>query len=102
MGWYNFNVDAACFDSGGAVSMVRRDCYGRFIGGSIRRFQALKDPGVLEAIAIREALSWIKARRLRQIIIRIALWWCLLLLEVPDIIPCLVVLSQIVLICLQL
>lgn len=41
---------------------MRCDAWGRFIGAQVQKVQGIIDPTILEAMAIREALSWIKER----------------------------------------
>ena len=51
------NVDAAVGRVNGAVAAVCRDREGVFMGASAVVFPHLSDPGILETLAIREALA---------------------------------------------
>ncbi|PNT63592.1 hypothetical protein BRADI_4g17895v3 [Brachypodium distachyon] len=53
------NVDAAVAkqSSSGAIAAVCRDAGGRFLGASALVIAGIADPGTLEALACREALS---------------------------------------------
>uniref|UniRef100_A0A803NLW4 RNase H type-1 domain-containing protein n=1 Tax=Cannabis sativa TaxID=3483 RepID=A0A803NLW4_CANSA len=62
------NVDAALFDDGNraGVGVLLRDAKGLFIEGFTRMFQEALDPALVEAMGVREALSWLKRRPRQQ------------------------------------
>lgn len=62
VGWIKMNVDAGVCENNGAYSAVLHDEQGLFCGGYVLKFAGIHDPAILEALAIREALSWIKER----------------------------------------
>uniref|UniRef100_A0A2C9VS60 RNase H type-1 domain-containing protein n=1 Tax=Manihot esculenta TaxID=3983 RepID=A0A2C9VS60_MANES len=68
-GWTKANVDAAVFESKGAVGAVFRDDVGRFVGGYSKIFEGISDPTLLEMLAIRESLSWLKNRGRSKVIV---------------------------------
>ena len=68
-GWTKANVDAAVFESKGAVGAVFRDDEGRFVGGYSKIFEGIFDPTLLEMLAIRESLSWLKNHGRSKIIV---------------------------------
>lgn len=72
-GWVLCNVDAAVFDRRGKSSFgcLLRDDKGCFIAGYVGSFAGVLDPTTAEAIAFREALSWLKNRRVHQVYIEL-------------------------------
>ena len=73
MGWLKCNVDAGIFRSEGRVSFggVIRDSGGGFIAVKCQSFPGSFHPHEAKALAVREALSWIKHLQLSKIIIEI-------------------------------
>ncbi|XP_024039551.1 uncharacterized protein LOC112098152 [Citrus clementina] len=73
MGWLKCNVDAGVFRSQGRVSFggVIRNSEGGFIAVKCQSFPGFFHPREAEALAVREALSWIKHLQLSKIIIEI-------------------------------
>uniref|UniRef100_A0A2C9W1S3 RNase H type-1 domain-containing protein n=1 Tax=Manihot esculenta TaxID=3983 RepID=A0A2C9W1S3_MANES len=67
--WTKANVDAAVFESKGAVGTVFRDNECRFVGRYSKIFKGISDPTLLEILAIRESLSWLKNRGRSKVII---------------------------------
>ncbi|XP_019179933.1 PREDICTED: uncharacterized protein LOC109175136 [Ipomoea nil] len=54
------NVDAAIFSGGAGYGAVIRDHNGRFIAAKGGHIEGTHDPFTAEAIAVKEALSWLK------------------------------------------
>ncbi|XP_019198266.1 PREDICTED: uncharacterized protein LOC109192125 [Ipomoea nil] len=54
------NVDAAIFMDGVGYGAVLRGCDGRFVAARAGRIECDKDPLMAEAIAVKEALTWLK------------------------------------------
>ncbi|KAH9786019.1 reverse transcriptase domain-containing protein [Citrus sinensis] len=71
VGWLKCNVDAGVSRSQGRVSFggVIRDSGGDFIAAKCQSFPGSFHPREAEALAVREALSWIKLMQLSKIII---------------------------------
>lgn len=63
------NVNVAVWERNGAFSAVIRDSNGRFVGGFSRKILYIIDPSILEALAIREVLAWLKERRKSKVIV---------------------------------
>lgn len=63
LGWIKVNIDAATNvdDAFTGVAFVARDEHGRFVAARNSRIVGLFSPRVAEAIAFKEALSWIQA-----------------------------------------
>lgn len=62
LGWIKVNTDAAVFmewNTTGVGSVIRDDC-GQFIRARNQKLQALYSPREVEAIGLKEALSWVK------------------------------------------
>ncbi|KAH9724792.1 putative reverse transcriptase/RNA-dependent DNA polymerase [Citrus sinensis] len=72
-GWLKCNVDAGVFSSQSRYSFggVIRDSGGAFIAAKCQRFPGLFRPREAEALAVCEALSWIKNLQLSKIIVEI-------------------------------
>ncbi|KAH9778582.1 reverse transcriptase domain-containing protein [Citrus sinensis] len=72
-GWLKCNVDAGVFSSQSRCSFrgVIRDSGGAFIAAKCQSFPGLFRPREAEALAVREALSWIKNLQLSKIIVEI-------------------------------
>lgn len=68
-GMVKVNCDAALFEQQHAtgVGWVMRDSSGKFLATAGCLWHTLYDPLVAEAMSIREALSWIKDRRLSNV-----------------------------------
>lgn len=61
-GWIKVNTDAAVFmewNSTGVGSVIRDEC-GQFIRARNHKLQALYSPREVEALGLKEALSWVK------------------------------------------
>nr|GMC86814.1 uncharacterized protein LOC109147752 [Ipomoea batatas] len=58
-GFLKCNVDAAIFDDGVGYGAVLRDHHGLFVAAKADRLMATCDPLLAEALAVKEALSWI-------------------------------------------
>ncbi|KAH9730036.1 reverse transcriptase domain-containing protein [Citrus sinensis] len=71
VGWLKCNVDAGVSRSQGRVSFggVIRDSGGDFIAAKCQSFPGSFHPREAEALAVREAFSWIKLMQLSKIII---------------------------------
>lgn len=71
LGWLKCNVDAGIFSSHGRYSFggVIRDYGGGFVAAKCQSFSGLFRPREAEALAIREALSWIKNLQLSKVIV---------------------------------
>lgn len=63
------NVDAAISGNGVAFGVVLRDADGRFIAACNGSLLCDKDPYVAEAMAVKEALTWLKSRGFQHIIL---------------------------------
>ncbi|XP_019157468.1 PREDICTED: uncharacterized protein LOC109154044 [Ipomoea nil] len=63
------NVDAATFSDGAGYGAVIRDHNGRFIAAKNGRIMSNREPLMVEAIAAREALKWLKDLQYSNIII---------------------------------
>ncbi|XP_060959144.1 uncharacterized protein LOC133030423 [Cannabis sativa] len=63
------NVDAAIFNNGEkyGIGLVVRNGSGLLVEGCTRLFFGQVEPVLAEAIGVREALSWIKDRRWRDV-----------------------------------
>lgn len=59
------------FEGSGACSAVMRDDQGRFFGGYTLKCDGIVDSFLLEVMAIRQALSWVKARNKSQFIVEL-------------------------------
>ncbi|KAL8119749.1 hypothetical protein AgCh_017015 [Apium graveolens] len=69
-GWVKVNTDAAVFQNGSiGVGCVMRDSQGLFLGARCCRLQGAWSPREAEAIGMKEALSWVIARRNHHCII---------------------------------
>ncbi|KAH9686509.1 putative reverse transcriptase/RNA-dependent DNA polymerase [Citrus sinensis] len=73
LGWLKCNVDAGVFSSQGRYNFggVIRDSGGCFVAAKCQSFSGLFRPPEAEALAVREALSWIKNLQLPKVIIEI-------------------------------
>ena len=71
LGWLKCNVDARIFSSQGRYSFggVIRDYGGGFVAAKCQSFSGLFRPREAEALAVREALSWIKNLHLSTVIV---------------------------------
>lgn len=68
-GWTSIIVDAAIFYDLGAISSIRRNHLGQLTGANVRNYPHICVLAVLEVLAIREALSWVKDRGLSHVVI---------------------------------
>lgn len=68
-GWVKANVDPAVFGLGWTCSALFRDVNGRFIGGFIQKTDYIFYPTILEALAIREVLSWLQDKKKSHFIV---------------------------------
>ncbi|XP_031127667.1 uncharacterized protein LOC116029767 [Ipomoea triloba] len=68
-GKYKCNVDAALFATGVAFGAVVRDSNGKFVAACGGSLLCVSDPFVAEAMAIKEALTWIKDRGMTHVIL---------------------------------
>ena len=61
-GWIKVNTDAAVFMEWGStgIGSVIRDAHGAFLRARNHKLQALYSPREVEAIGLKEALSWVK------------------------------------------
>lgn len=59
-GFVKCNVDAMIFDDGAGYGAVLRDHEGRFVAAKSGRLSTVSDPFMAEALAVKEALTWIK------------------------------------------
>lgn len=68
---FKVNVDAVDFNSSNlySYSMVTVNQYGELVKAKVRYTRGSVTPHVTEAISIREALSWIKLRGWRDVIL---------------------------------
>ena len=68
---FKINVDAAVSRSGtfGVVGVICRDAGGLFLGASSLTLRGLRDPQVLETLAIREALALSEDIYLNQVLV---------------------------------
>lgn len=60
-GWVKINVDTAIFGDSIGCGAVIRNADGSFLGARCRRIEGVWSPREAEAIALKEALSWIMA-----------------------------------------
>lgn len=68
-GWVKVNTDAALFQDGSVgVGCIMRDSQGVFLGARCGRIVGAWSPREAEAIAMKEALSWVISRRKHQCI----------------------------------
>ena len=49
--------------------MALRDTFGQVLGCNLRRFNGVCQPKEAEVIEVREAITWIKARQVNQVIV---------------------------------
>lgn len=65
LGWFSCNIDAAVFEREGRSSFgcVLRNDQGQFIAAYGGFWAGIVDPKIAEALAFKEALSWLKRRR---------------------------------------
>jgi len=63
------NVDAAIFYDGAGFGVVVRDHTGRFVAAHCARLGCGRDPYLAEAMAVREALSWLMANSFSNFIL---------------------------------
>nr|GLL31242.1 uncharacterized protein LOC109164833 [Ipomoea trifida] len=70
-GWVKLNVDAAIDVNGGRMGFrwILRDDIGEFKAGRCTPWQGTYTPKEAEAVAIREALSWLKSNHLDYIML---------------------------------
>ncbi|RVW83501.1 hypothetical protein CK203_064945 [Vitis vinifera] len=68
-GWININVDGAVFLDKDAIGAVFRDHQGRFMGGFAKPFPHQTLLEVVEALGVREVLSWIHERSRSRIVV---------------------------------
>ncbi|XP_031120806.1 uncharacterized protein LOC116024043 [Ipomoea triloba] len=68
-GFLKCNVDVAIFDDGAGYGAVLRDHHGLFVAAKADRLMATRDPLLAEALAVKEALSWIKDSDYSSVII---------------------------------
>ena len=74
--WYKLNTDAACFESqrkmgfGGIMCNSR----GEVVGVCVGPLCGFSNPREVEALAIHEALSWIRRRGWRQVEVESDCW----------------------------
>nr|GMD61733.1 uncharacterized protein LOC109192125 [Ipomoea batatas] len=55
------NVDAALFEDGAGYGLVVRSYTGAFVSAHNARLRFVRDPYLAEALAVKEALSWMRA-----------------------------------------
>lgn len=72
-GWYKLNVDAAINEEGGKMGFgwVLRDDHGTFKAAKCTPWKGVYSPKEAEAIAVREALSWLKAHNYDKVTVEI-------------------------------
>ncbi|XP_019168367.1 PREDICTED: uncharacterized protein LOC109164066 [Ipomoea nil] len=63
------NVDTAIFEDGAGFGLVVRDHVGCFVATKKGQLDGERDPFVAEALAAKEALTWLKEQNLNNIII---------------------------------
>ncbi|WJZ86110.1 hypothetical protein VitviT2T_005601 [Vitis vinifera] len=68
-GWIKINVDEAVFLDEGAIGAVFQDHQGRFMGGFAKPFPHQTLSEVVEALGVREVLSWIHERSRSRIVV---------------------------------
>ncbi|RVW43273.1 hypothetical protein CK203_105923 [Vitis vinifera] len=68
-GWIKINVDGAVFPDKCTIGAVFRDHQGRFMGGFAKPFPHQTLPEVVEALGVREVLSWIHERSRSKIVV---------------------------------
>ena len=68
-GWIKINVDEAVFLDEGAIGAVFQDHQGRFMGGFAKPFPHQTLLEVVEALGVREVLSWIHERSRSRIVV---------------------------------
>lgn len=68
-GWTKCNVDGAIFENSSAIGAVFRDDHGRTTSAFVRPGLQVSRPEFVEALGVREVLSWIRDRGRSHIII---------------------------------
>lgn len=69
LGWMKINVDGTIFSDRGVMGAVMGDHNGHFLGGLAKPFMHKTTSALVEALGVREMLSWIRDRGRSKVIV---------------------------------